>query len=80
MKTHQFGGGWGYHISWFNYEERKAYGHMPFEEAPKVGDEIVSKMSSGRHFRFRVTSMEWMRDPPDMFFVDLEDVGYEDEK
>ena len=66
--------GWGNRISWSYWEHRKINGHLPYKLKP--GDEIRSRMQSGKIARFRVTEVEYCGDPKDMFFATVEDVGY----
>ena len=69
--------GWGNAINWSNYEKRRVYGHL--QRRPRVGDELISKMESGKIARFVFTNVEYSTDPHDMFFADLTDIGYEGE-
>ena len=70
--------GWGNAINWSNYEERRISGHL--QRKPVIGDEIIAKMESGKIVRYGVTKVEYMHDPRDMFFADVMDIGYQDEK
>lgn len=45
---------------------------------PKVGDEFRSKMESGKVARFKIIKVDRCGDPQDMFFCNVEDVGYVD--
>ena len=75
-RSHQ--GGWGRNWSFMagsGTENRRIYGHQP--QLPRVGDEFHPAMQSGGHGIFRVTKVEYCVDPPDMFFADVEFVGYE---
>lgn len=66
--------GWGNNVYFSDFKNRKITGHL--SPRPKVGDEIRSKMSSGKIGRFLVKEIEYCRDPNDMFFCDVEDLGY----
>lgn len=67
--------GWGNHISWFNWENREVVGHK--QRTPKVGDLLLMEMKSDRIGVFRFIEIDQQRDPPDMFFGKVEDVGYD---
>ncbi|MVM36078.1 hypothetical protein GO755_39055 [Spirosoma sp. HMF4905] len=67
--------GWGNSIFWTDYSQRKLSGFMMSK--PVVGDIIRANMESGKVARFRVDSVEDVRDPRDMFFVKVSDLGYE---
>jgi hypothetical protein len=43
-----------------------------------VGKVIRAKMQSDRYALFRVTKLDWQSNPNDMFFGEVEDIGYED--
>jgi len=66
--------GWGDSINWFNFATRKINGHL--QERIKIGDEIRSKMGSGKIARFKVKEIKQMLDPSDQFFATLSDIGY----
>ncbi len=67
-------GGWGHHCEWKDWDTRQVWGHLP--EKPKVGDYLESKLKGGKAL-FRFCDVEYMRDPPDMFFATVEDLGYD---
>lgn len=67
-------GGWGNRIEWFDFQKRKITGWK--QRRPVIGDLIKCPMESGNDGLFRVTSIEYMSDPRDMFFADTEPVGY----
>lgn len=70
--------GWGHHIEWReDFSNRKVWGHLP--DLPEAGDYLEAEMKSGRKAIFRFVSVDRQRDPPDMFFGKVEDVGYRDE-
>ena len=69
--------GWGSSINWMDWSKRKIYGFM----TPVIhkGDIIKDKLASGRIGVFKVVSVDRKKDPRDMFFAVVEDLGYEDE-
>ncbi len=73
-RTHTIGGCWGNHIRWLKFDDRKVWGHMP--SIPAKGDYVESLMASGRVVRFKIKKVERPGNPRDMFFADVEDVGY----
>jgi len=68
---------WGDRLAWSDVESRRLVGWM--YSKPHVGDEIQARMHSGKVGRFIVTGVEYCRDPRDMFFATVEDIGYEGE-
>jgi len=71
-------GGWGHHIEWWeDFSNRKVWGHL--SDLPEVDDYLEAEMKSGKKAIFRFVSVDRQRDPPDMFFGKVEDVGYRDE-
>ncbi len=74
----RIGGGWGDHISlwkWDEFEKTdlnrhtvKVYGHKT--PLPKVGQTVVLECQKS-WFKFRIETVEGMRDPPDMFWAEL---------
>lgn len=65
---------WGSSINWYCYKSRRIHGHIT--PMIRAGDEVVSKMASGKHAVFRVVEVERMTNPTDQFFAKVEDVGY----
>lgn len=60
-------------LFWFNYDRMRISGwSFDIDE----GDEVRSKMESGRTGRFRVVKMDRMLDPRDQFFATVEPIGY----
>ena len=70
--------GWGDRIQWSNYDERRVVGWL--QRIPDVGDEIQFKMQSGKVARFGVLKVERAWNVDDMFFADVMDIGYVDER
>ncbi|TXH10621.1 MAG: hypothetical protein E6R04_04630 [Spirochaetes bacterium] len=71
--------GWGNTLRFLRPgESLDIVGHL---SAPKIqkGDEFLSAMQSGKVGRFKVTKVEYERDPWDMFFGESEFLRYEDE-
>lgn len=66
------GGGWGRHVSLFNaaefnvHQPVRVWGH--FQPRPKVGQTLVGEFQKSL-IKFRFESVEYCRDPPDMFFA-----------
>lgn len=70
-REHKF---WGDRIQWFNWDTRKIVGWL--DRIPSIGDEIRFQMQSGKVAQFEVIEIERCRDPQDMFFATLKDIGY----
>ena len=60
-------------LFWFSYDHMRLAGFGYYLEE---GDEVTSKMQSGREARFRVTKLDRMLDPRDQFFATVEPIGY----
>ena len=67
---------WGNRVSWTDWHAREIDGHLL---GIKKGDEIRSKMESGKIARFVVIEITYCSDPSDMFFGKVKDLGYEDD-
>ena len=65
---------WGDNIEWFHFEDRTLVGWLPIR--PKKGDYVLDKMTSGNVAVFKVVSVELQRDPRDMFYATVKDMGY----
>lgn len=65
---------WGNNILWSDWENRKVTGWM--REKPKVDDELRCKLVSGKIGRFRFFKVKNADNVHDMFFAEMEDVGY----
>lgn len=65
---------WGDNIQWQNWEKRVIVGWLT--PAPQVGGEVRAKLESGKVGCFKIESIDQMRDPGDMFFATLSDIGY----
>jgi hypothetical protein len=61
-------------IRFFNFEHRRLVGWL--DPKPKVGDEVRTKMESGRIGCFEISKIEPTGNPEDMFFADVKDLGY----
>ena len=71
---------WGNNIRWFmdtGFENRRIVGHQT--PGPDVGDLLTCPMDSGKTAVFCIMELENHRNPPDMFFATVQDIGYEDE-
>ena len=66
--------GWGNSIRWLDWDNRRLSGHL--STPPSVGDEVRSKMDTGKIARFLITAVKRLEDPPDMFFANVSDIGY----
>ena len=66
--------GWGNNISWLDWDKRSLYGHTT--PLPKVGDEILSPMLSGKKGSFIIAQIRYCTDPSDMWFATVKDNGY----
>lgn len=68
--------GWGNAIYILDWERAQLSGHLT--PVPSVGDYFVTQMASGRWGVFKITEVDQMRDPPDMFFaiIDQENGKY----
>jgi len=67
-------GGWGNRIEWDNFQERTVRGWK--QRRPVVGDLVKTPMASGADGVFRFVSVEYANDPSDMFYGQLEGLGY----
>lgn len=65
---------WGNNIEFFDWESRKIVGWLGSK--PNKGDEIRSKMQSGKIARFEVKEVENCSNPDDMFFATVKDLDY----
>lgn len=73
--VYRLGGGWGDAIEWWPYESTRVMGWKRC--VPCVGDVLLAPMQSGKMGRYRFVKVRRPGDPPDMFFADVEFVGYE---
>lgn len=84
--------GWGNTVSWFtppSYGKRKKFyrsekkivgtfvGWLP--ERPVVGDIIQSPTSEPTDALWKITEVDYMRDPDDMFFATVEYIGQKED-
>ena len=67
---------WGNNVEWLDIATRRVVGWT--EPLPQVGDVLKSPMQSGRVGLFVFTQVEPCRNPNDMFFGHVEQVGYEE--
>jgi len=65
---------WGNRIGFSDFSNRRVNGHM----TPNVkdGDIFAYRMESGAYAAFEVYNVENSRNPGDLFFADVWDVGY----
>ena len=76
--VYKVGGGWGYCINWEGWKDKSTIQKVSGHEMrrPRVGDELLADMQSGKTARFTFTDVEYMLDPDDMFFATVTFVGY----
>jgi hypothetical protein len=68
--------GWGDCIQWMCKDQIS--GHT--RPLPKEGDDLLCKMESGRVGIYRFTKVNPCTDPSDMWFADVEGVGYAEDE
>lgn len=68
------GGGWGDRISWFGDELKRVSGHKQI--IPREGDVLTCEMQSGKTGVWIFQKIDHCYDPPDMFFADVNGIGY----
>lgn len=66
---------WGDSVVWNDIERHRVHGWC--YQRPQKGDVLKSMMASGRVGVFVFTKVELCRDPDDMFFGTVEQIGYE---
>ena len=74
MATFKEGGGWGNAINWMDWEQRRIVGWKT--PKPQIGDILHAQMQSGQVAEFEFVSVEPCRNPQDMFFATVKDIGY----
>ena len=66
---------WGDNIGWTDWQSRKIYGFsQPYLYDEKT--EFREQMQSRKVARFKPKKIDYELDPKDMFFAELEDLGY----
>lgn len=75
---YQIGGGWGDRISWWPENQLT---HVSGHKTPKpqAGDVLICEMKSGKTGVWIFQNIDHCGDPPDMFFADVNPIGYSDE-
>lgn len=69
--------GWGHNIEMLQrVKDTERFSACGFGIGVKVGDTLLLKMESGKDARWRFTKVEYFRDPPDMFSMEMEPVEY----
>lgn len=78
VHTYTIGGGWGDLIEWrrTSNEASRVVGWK--RRIPLVGDVLLAPMESGKTGRYRFMKIKRPGNPIDMFFADVEFVGYEE--
>ena len=66
--------GWGNSVQFTDYDKGSISGHLSVRL--KIGDEVRSKMQSGKIGRFKIIAHRQCHDPSDMFFATVEAIGY----
>ncbi len=78
LRLYEYGGGWGDCIQFSgDYKGMRIVGWK--SRVPKEGDLLKVPMQSGKSGIFRIVNVDRKMDPRDMFFADIENIGYEDE-
>lgn len=67
---------WGHNLFWMSWKGRQIGGHHPKCWDFEKGQEIRSRMESGKIARFKITEVERPSDPKDQLFIKVQDVGY----
>lgn len=70
---------WDYTVQGWGHSFTPSNGAGFGNRAISRGDEILLKMRSGRIGRYRIDSIRWCGDPPDMFFAKTTHVGYKED-
>jgi hypothetical protein len=70
------GGGWGNSIEWTSFPSSVHGWKTPL---PVAGDVLAAPMESGKTLVLIFSKVRPCGDPADMFFADVEAVGYSDE-
>jgi hypothetical protein len=73
---YNIGGGWGDAIRFTDESYKEVVGWK--SRRPKAGDVLLVPMQSGKTGRFKFTSIEYCRDPKDMFFAEIDFIGYQE--
>ncbi len=66
--------GWGNSMYFLDWQKRKVSGHL--YDSPSKGDILRAEMNSGKIAEFVFTEVEYCKDPRDMFFGTVKDIGY----
>lgn len=69
---------WGNNIRWIDFDTRSIVGHQ--HKIPVKGDFLLSKMTNGKIVKFKFVDVYPQRDPSDMFFAKVKDIGYCDQE
>lgn len=75
-EIYAIGGGWGNAVEWFDWNKRVVTGWK--SRRPRKGDLLTCKMQSGKTAVWEFEDVKYERDPPDMFFGYMKDLGYID--
>lgn len=72
-ERYNIGGGWGDRIEWCKKDHSIAGWKS---RIPVEGDWLLTEMQSGREGLYQIKNVKPCKDPRDMFFADVEFVGY----
>lgn len=77
VRYYELGGGWGNSIRFNDEAQTRVVGWK--SPRPVKYDLLFAKMNSGKTGVYEFTKVEWCLDPHDMFFGDVQFLGYEGE-
>ena len=69
--------GWKDSIYWSKWEIRELTGHLT--PLPQIGDELRAQLQNDKVARFKFIEVNPCKDPRDMFFAKVQDIGYLEE-
>ena len=73
-RTFKTGGCWGDKIDVIDWGNRKVVGWK--YDQPMVGDRLLIEMQSGKTLECEFTDVEYVPDPPDMFWATVRPIDY----
>lgn len=74
VAVYEIGGFWGDRIQWQNVEKRQVVGWK--RRRPNEYDLLMCEMQSGKTGVFTFVDVEYLNNPPDMFFGKVLLIGY----
>lgn len=75
MDSHNPCSGWGDSIKWFNFKSNIIVGWK--RRIPEKDEVVKAILASGRSAFYHILEVDRQRDPCDMFFATLKNIGYE---